>query len=267
MPGCLKIEDVHVRFEAGTVNENHVLKGISFEAEAGDFITVIGGNGAGKSTLLNTIAGVFVADEGSIAIDEIDVTRMVEHKRAGLIGRIFQDPRMGTATRMTIEENLAIATCRGLNRGLRFGLRAEDREFFREQIKQLDLGLEDKLTKDIGLTSGGQRQAITLLMATIATPKLLLLDEHTAALDPKTAEQVLLLTKKIVEEKQLTTFMVTHNMQSALRFGNRLIMLHNGQIVVDLKGKEKEIATMEDLLQLFKLNSRIEFEDDGVLLA
>jgi len=267
MPGCLKIKDIHVTFFEGTINENHVLKGVNFEAEVGDFITVIGGNGAGKSTLLNTIAGVSLADEGSIAIDEVDVTRKAEHKRARLIGRVFQDPRMGTATRMTIEENLAIAMKRGQKRGLRFGQSAKDREFFKEQIKQLDLGLEDRMTMDIGLLSGGQRQAITLLMATIVAPKLLLLDEHTAALDPKTAEQVLMLTQKLVAEKKLTTFMVTHNMQDALRYGNRLIMLHNGRIVVDLKGEEKEKATMEDLLQLFKQNSQSEIGDDALLLG
>jgi len=267
MPGCLKIKDVHVTFESGTVNENHVLKGVSFEAEVGDFITVIGGNGAGKSTLLNTIAGAFELDEGSIAIDGVDVTRKAEYKRAGLIGRVLQDPRMGTATRMTIEENLAIAMKRGLKRGLRFGQSVKDKAFFKAQIKQLDLGLEDRMTVDMGLLSGGQRQAITLLMATIVEPKLLLLDEHTAALDPKTAEQVLMLTKKFVEEKKLTTFMVTHNMQDALRYGNRLIMLHNGRIVVDLKGEDKEKATMEDLLQLFKQNSQNEIRDDALLLG
>ena len=267
MPGCLKIKDVNVTFEAGTINENHVLKGINFETEACDFITVIGGNGAGKSTLLNTIAGVFDPDEGHIAIDGIDVTRQAEHKRAKLIGRVFQDPRMGTATRMTIEENLAIAMKRGQQRGLKFGQSTKDKEFFREQIKQLDLGLEDRMTTDMGLLSGGQRQAITLLMATIVAPKLLLLDEHTAALDPKTAEQVLTLTEKMVEEKKLTTFMITHNMQDALRYGNRLIMLHNGRIVVDLNGEEKEKATMEGLLQLFKQNSQSEIKDDALLLG
>ncbi|MCL2560028.1 MAG: ABC transporter ATP-binding protein [Turicibacter sp.] len=267
MPGCLKIKDVHVTFEAGTINENHVLKGIDFEADASDFITVIGGNGAGKSTLLNTIAGVYEADAGHIEIDEIDVTRTPEHKRAKLIGRVFQDPKMGTATRMTIEENLAIATKRGQKRGLRFGLSAADREFYKEQVALLDLGLEDRMTMDMGLLSGGQRQAITLLMATIVEPKLLLLDEHTAALDPKTAEQVLGLTQKLVTEKKLTTFMITHNMQDALRYGNRLIMLHNGKIVVDLKGEEKKLATMEDLMQLFRQNSQTELKDDALLLS
>jgi len=263
----LKINNLHKTFFKGTVNENHVLRGVNFSAQQGEFITVIGGNGAGKSTLLNSIAGSFPVDEGSIQIDGVDVTNQAEHKRAKLIGRVFQDPRMGTATRMTIEENLAIAKKRGETRSLKFGSSAKDKDFFYEQVKQLELGLEDRLGVDMGLLSGGQRQALTLLMATLTQPKLLLLDEHTAALDPKTAEQVLHLTNKLVEKNNLTTFMITHNMQDALSFGNRLIMLHHGQIVVDLSEEEKKRATVNDLVELFKERSGQVVEDESMLLG
>ncbi|MDR2832941.1 MAG: ABC transporter ATP-binding protein [Streptococcaceae bacterium] len=267
MKPALNINNLHKTFFKGTINENHVLKGIDFTANQGDFITVIGGNGAGKSTLLNAIAGSFLTDEGSILIDDVDVTKMPEHKRSKLISRVFQDPRLGTATRMTIEENLAIASIRGQKRGLKFGKNAKSTQFFHEQVKQLDLGLEDRMMMDMGLLSGGQRQALTLLMATLTAPKMLLLDEHTAALDPKTAEQVLNLTQKLVEKQNLTTFMITHNMQDALRFGNRLIMLHQGQIVVDLKGEAKQKASVHDLIELFKEKSGTLVNDDAVLLG
>lgn len=267
MTEALKIKNIHMTFEKGTINENHVLKGINFSAQDGDFITVIGGNGAGKSTLLNSIAGTFLVDEGTIEIGGFNVTKMSEHKRANLIGRVFQDPRMGTATRMTIEENMAIAMKRGQRRGLKFGTSQQERKQFYEQIKLLELGLEDRMKMEVGLLSGGQRQALTLLMATMVQPKFLLLDEHTAALDPKTAAQVLYLTNKIVTEQNLTAFMITHNMHDALRYGNRLIMLHKGKIVVDLSKEEKENATVEDLMRLFKQNSGTELEDDAMLLG
>lgn len=267
MTEALKLTNIQVTFEKGTINENHVLKGVNFSAQAGDFITVIGGNGAGKSTLLNSIAGTLLVDEGKIEVGGIDVTNKREHQRANLIGRVFQDPRMGTATRMTIEENLAIAMKRGQRRTLKFGSSQHNRKYFYEQVKLLELGLEDRMKMDVGLLSGGQRQALTLLMATMVQPKLLLLDEHTAALDPKTAAQVLHLTDKIVNEQKLTTFMITHNMQDALQYGNRLIMLHKGKIVVDLSREEKEHATVEDLIHLFKQNSGSELEDDAMLLG
>lgn len=267
MSEALKLSNIHMTFETGTVNENHVLKGLNFAAEHGDFITVIGGNGAGKSTLLNSIAGSYIVDEGSVEIDGINVTKMSDFKRAKLIGRVFQDPRMGTATRMTIEENMAVAYKRGKKRGLGMGISKQEREIFHEQIQLLELGLEDRLKMEVGLLSGGQRQALTLLMATLVKPKLLLLDEHTAALDPKTAAQVLYLTDKIVKEQNLTTFMITHNMHDALKYGNRLIMLHEGRVVVDLKGEEKSNATVEDLMRLFKQNSGSQMEDDSILLG
>ena len=266
MTQALKINHLHKIFERGTINENHVLKGVNFSADQGDFITVIGGNGAGKSTLLNSIAGSFPVDEGSITIGGVDVTQMPEHKRAKLIGRVFQDPRLGTATRMTIQENLAIAKKRGQKRNLRFGTSVKDKAYFYEQVKQLELGLEERMSMDMGLLSGGQRQALTLLMATLNKPDLLLLDEHTAALDPKTAQQVLDLTQKLVEKNKLNTFMITHNMQDALTYGNRLIMLHNGKIVVDLKDEQKEKASVNDLIELFKIRSGQEIEDEGMLL-
>jgi len=264
---ALEINNLHMTFEKGTVNENHVLKGIDFEAEAGDFITIIGGNGAGKSTFLNSVAGSFAIDDGNIKIVDKDVTKQNEYTRAKLIGRVFQDPRLGSATRMTIEENMAIALKRGKHRTLRFGSNQKDRDLFHEKIKTLDLGLEDRMKMDVGLLSGGQRQALTLLMATMVQPKLLLLDEHTAALDPKTAQHVLELTDKIVTEQNITTLMVTHNMNDALKFGNRLIMLHQGRIVVDLSKEDKEKATVEDLIKLFRANSGTELEDDSVLLV
>ena len=248
----LTIENVHKTFFAGTANEKVALRGVNLTLNDGDFVTVIGSNGAGKSTLLNGIAGVFPIDEGRILIDEVDVTKMPEHQRAKFIGRVFQDPMKVTAGGMMILENLAMAKRRGLCPGLSWSEKKAETEEFRELVAQLGLGLENRLTAHVGLLSGGQRQAITLLMATLVRPKLLLLDEHTAALDPKTAEKVLEITNRIVTEQQLTTLMITHNMRDALRFGNRLIMMHDGRPIVDVKGEEKARLTPTDLLRYFE---------------
>ncbi len=248
----LVIENVHKTFFAGTANEKIALKGVNLTLNDGDFVTVIGSNGAGKSTLLNSIAGVFPVDEGRITIDGVDVTAMPEHRRAQFIGRVFQDPMKGTAGGMMIIENLAMALRRGKMPGLRWSEKKEETERFRELVAQLGLGLENRLTAHVGLLSGGQRQAITLLMATLVRPQLLLLDEHTAALDPKTAEKVLEITDRIVTEQHLTTLMITHNMRDALRFGNRLIMMHDGRPIVDVSGDEKARLTPADLLRYFE---------------
>ncbi len=263
----LKIENVYKTFNAGTVNEKVALKGLNLELKAGDFVTVIGGNGAGKSTMLNAITGVFGVDEGKILIDGVDVTHLPEYKRAQYIGRVFQDPMMGTAATMQIEENLALAARRGQNRGLRTGITKAEREEYREQLKILDLGLEDRMTAKVGLLSGGQRQALTLLMATLRKPKLLLLDEHTAALDPKTAAKVLEATEKIVRKDNLTTLMITHNMRDAIAHGNRLVMMYNGHVVVDVSGEEKKKLTVEQLLNLFSQASGSDEADDKLLLS
>lgn len=267
MTPALQLQNINKSFEIGTVNENHVLKGIDFTVNVGDFITVIGGNGAGKSTLLNTISGSYPADTGQILLDGQDVTNEDTYKRARFISRVFQDARMGTASRLTIEENLALALKRGKKRGLSYGIKQEERELFREELKQLDLNLENRLKMEVGLLSGGQRQALTLLMATIVTPKLLLLDEHTAALDPKTSEMVLDLTNKLVHEKNITTLMITHSMDQALNYGNRLIMMDNGRIVVDVAGEEKKKLSVPDLLALFKEQSGREASEDAMLLG
>ena len=263
----LELNNICKTFNAGTVNEKRVFEGLNFSMESGDFVTVIGGNGAGKSTMLNLIAGVYTPDEGSITIDGVDITKMPEHKRAKYIGRVFQDPRMGTATDMWVEENMAIADRRGKRRGLRWSITNKDRERYKKELAQLDLGLEDRLSTKMGLLSGGQRQAVTLLMAALNNPKLLLLDEHTAALDPKTAEKVLAITDKVVSENKLTTIMITHNMADAIRVGNRLIMMHEGQIVVDVKGEEKKKLTIEQLLQMFEASSGSQFTSDKVMLS
>ena len=247
----LKIENIKKVFNAGTINEKISLNGINLTLEEGDFVTVIGSNGAGKSTLLNAIAGIWSVDEGKIYIDGVDVTKLPEFKRAKYIGRVFQDPMMGTAADMWIEENLALAKRRGESRGLKTGISQEEREDYKELLKQLDLGLEERLSTKVGLLSGGQRQALTLLMATLQKPKLLLLDEHTAALDPKTAQKVLELTVKLVEKNSLTTFMVTHNMKDALKYGNRLIMMNEGQIIFDVSGEDKKKLEVNDLLAKF----------------
>ncbi|MBQ2249343.1 MAG: ATP-binding cassette domain-containing protein, partial [Clostridia bacterium] len=236
----LEIKNVCKTFNAGTVNEKRVFDGLSLTLEEGDFVTVIGGNGAGKSTMLNIVSGAYTPDEGSISIDGVDVTRLPEYKRAKYIGRVFQDPRMGTATDMWVEENLAVADRRGLRRGLRWSITNKDRARYKQVLSTLGLGLEDRLSTKMGLLSGGQRQAVTLLMAAMKKPKLLLLDEHTAALDPKTAAKVLEITDKLITENKLTALMVTHNMRDAITHGNRLIMMHAGRIILDIRGEEKK---------------------------
>ena len=263
----LKIENVYKTFNAGTVNEKVALQGLNLHLREGDFVTVIGGNGAGKSTMLNAVTGVFGVDSGSILIDGVDVSHLPEYKRAKFIGRVFQDPMMGTAATMQIEENLALAARRGKPRTLRIGITKAEREEYMEKLKILDLGLEDRMTAKVGLLSGGQRQALTLLMATLQKPKLLLLDEHTAALDPKTAAKVLDATQKIVEKDHLTTLMITHNMRDAIAYGNRLIMMYNGHIVVDVSGEEKKNLTVEQLLNLFSQASGSDEVDDKLVLS
>lgn len=248
----LTIENVSKTFFRGTPNEKTALRNVNLKLENGDFCTVIGSNGAGKSTLLNAVAGVFPVDEGRIILAGKNITKMPEHRRAALIGRVFQDPMKGTAGNMMIEENLAMASRRGRKQGLSWSSKPEQTEKFREMLKELDLGLEERMTAHVGLLSGGQRQALTLLMATLVRPHLLLLDEHTAALDPKTAAKVLELTDRLVTTHKLTTLMITHNMRDALRYGNRLVMMHAGRIVVDVKGEEKKHLTVPDLLALFE---------------
>ena len=263
----LKLQNIAKTFNPGTITEKYALRGVTLHLSPGDFVTVIGGNGAGKSTLMNSIAGTFRVDAGSIVIAGTDITKWPEHKRAKYIGRVFQDPMMGTAAGMMIEENLAIAARRGTAPRLRWSFSKAQREQFRELLAGLNLGLEDRLESKVGLLSGGQRQALTLLMATMAEPKLLLLDEHTAALDPKTAEKVLDITKSIVEKRKLTTLMITHNMKDALRLGNRLIMMHEGNILVDVKGEEKSRLTVRDLLALFEKAAGNEMANDSLLLS
>ena len=263
----LEIKNVYKTLNAGTVNQKVALNGLNLTLEDGDFVTVIGGNGAGKSTMLNAVAGVWPVDMGKILIDGKDITRLSEHKRAKYIGRVFQDPMMGTAATMGIDENLALARRRGQPRTLRAGITAKERTEYREMVKELDLGLEDRMTSKVGLLSGGQRQAITLLMATLQKPRLLLLDEHTAALDPKTAAKVLSLSDKIVHEHNLTTLMITHNMKDAIRYGNRLIMMYDGHIVYDVRGEEKANLKVSDLLARFEKVSDGEFANDRMLLS
>ena len=263
----LKIENVIKIFNGGTVNEKIALTGLNLHLKEGDFCTVIGGNGAGKSTMLNAVAGVFEVDEGTITIDGEDVTKLPEHKRAKFIGRVFQDPMTGTAATMQIEENLALAKRRGQKRGLKVGITKAEREEYRELLKILDLGLEDRLTDKVGLLSGGQRQALTLLMASLVKPKLLLLDEHTAALDPKTAEKVLDATEKIVSRDKLTTLMITHNMKDAIAHGNRLIMMKDGKIILDISGEEKQKLTVENLLEKFNSASGHGVVSDRMILG
>lgn len=263
----LKIENVYKTFNPGTVNEKVALQGLNLHLKEGDFVTVIGGNGAGKSTMLNAVTGVFGVDSGKVLIDGVDVTHLPEYKRAKYIGRVFQDPMMGTAATMQIEENLALAARRGKPRTLRIGITKAEREEYMEKLKILDLRLEDRMTAKVGLLSGGQRQALTLLMATLQKPKLLLLDEHTAALDPKTAAKVLDATQRIVEKDHLTTLMITHNMRDAIAYGNRLIMMYNGHIVVDVSGEEKKNLTVEQLLNLFSQASGSDEVDDKLVLS
>ena len=263
----LQLKNIHKTFNLGTINEKVALDGVDLVLNEGDFVTVIGGNGAGKSTTLNAIAGVWPIDEGSILIDGIDVTGLPEHKRAQYLGRVFQDPMTGTTATMQIDENLALAARRGKRRGLGWGITAEEKKKYHEMLKILDLGLEDRMTSKVGLLSGGQRQALTLLMATLQKPRLLLLDEHTAALDPKTAAKVLEITDKIVSENNLTTLMITHNMRDAIARGNRLIMMNEGKIVLDIGPEEKKKLTVEDLLQKFEDVSGQEFSSDKALLG
>ena len=263
----LELKNICKTFNPGTVNEKRALTGLNLTLNDGDFVTVIGGNGAGKSTMLNAVAGTWMVDSGSILIDGTDVTRLPEHKRAAFIGRVFQDPMMGTAPTMQIEENLALAARRGERRGLGWGITKAERAQYREMLRRLDLGLEDRLTSKVGLLSGGQRQALTLLMASLKKPKLLLLDEHTAALDPKTAAKVLSLSDQSVEENHLTTMMVTHNMKDAIVHGNRLIMMYDGHIVIDVSGEDKKKLTVPDLLALFSKVSGSDEADDKMLLS
>ena len=263
----LEIKEIWKTFNAGTVNEKQALRGVSLTLNDGDFCTVIGGNGAGKSTMLNAVAGTFPVDAGTISIGGTDVTHLPEFKRAKFIGRVFQDPMMGTAPTMQIDENLALAARRGQSRGLKWGITKAEKEQYQEMLRKLDLGLEDRLTAKVGLLSGGQRQALTLLMASLQKPKLLLLDEHTAALDPKTAAKVLELSDRIVAENHLTTMMVTHNMKDAIAHGNRLIMMYNGRIVIDVSGEEKKKLTVPQLLELFSKVSGSDEADDKLLLS
>ena len=263
----LEVKNVFKTFNAGTINEKKALIDVTLTLQDGDFVTVIGGNGAGKSTLLNAVAGVWPLDSGSIVVDGTDLTGLPEHKRAKYIGRVFQDPMMGTAADMWIEENLALSMRRGEKRTLRRGITSAEREQYRELLKTLGLGLEDRLTTKVGLLSGGQRQALTLLMASVRRPKLLLLDEHTAALDPKTAAKVLSSTDEIVQRGSLTTLMITHNMKDAIQHGNRLIMMHEGRIILDIRGEEKKTLTVESLLMQFERVSGEIFASDKALLG
>ena len=263
----LEIKNVSKTFNIGTINEKKALNKLSLKLNPGDFVTIIGGNGAGKSTMLNMIAGVYPIDGGQIIIDGVDISRMPEHKRAKYIGRVFQDPMMGTSAGMQIDENLALAFRRGEKRGLSWGIKKSEKELYKEILAKLGLGLQTRMTSKVGLLSGGQRQALTLLMATMETPELLLLDEHTAALDPQTAKTVLDLTEQIVAEQNLTAMMVTHNMKDALNIGNRLIMMHSGRVIYDVSGEEKKKLKVEDLLRKFEEASGGEFANDRMMLA
>ena len=263
----LKLEHLYKTFNPGTVNEKKALSDLNLHLKEGEFLTVIGGNGAGKSTLLNAVAGTFPVDSGRILIGGTDVTRLPEHKRAALIGRVFQDPMMGTAPTMQIDENLALAARRGERRGLKWGISREEKDLYFEKLKELGLGLEDRMTSKVGLLSGGQRQALTLLMASLKRPDLLLLDEHTAALDPATAAKVLEISDRIVTENGLTCMMITHNMKDAIRHGNRLIMMNEGKIILDIAGEEKKQLTKRDLLDRFAALSGTQEETDAVLLS
>lgn len=267
MAYALEIKDVHKTFNKGTINEKVALDGVNLQLNEGDFVTIIGGNGAGKSTTLNAIAGVWPVDYGSIIIGGTDVTSLPEHKRAKFLGRVFQDPMTGTAATMSIDENMALAARRGKKRTLKWGVTKAEREEYKEKLRELDLGLEDRLTSKVGLLSGGQRQAVTLLMASLQKPDLLLLDEHTAALDPKTAAKVLELSDKIIGENHLTAMMVTHNMKDAIAHGNRLIMMHEGRIIYDVSGEEKKNLHVSDLLAKFEEASGGEFANDRMMLG
>jgi len=263
----LELKNICKTFNKGTINEKKALNGINLHLAPGDFCTVIGGNGAGKSTMLNAVAGVWPVDDGRIILDGHDITALPEHKRAHLIGRVFQDPMMGTAPNMQLEENMALALRRGQKRGLGWGVTQAEKEEYREKLKTLGLGLEDRMTVKVGLLSGGQRQALTLLMASLRKPQLLLLDEHTAALDPATAAKVLELSDRIIRENQLTAMMITHNMTDAIQHGNRLIMMNEGRIILDISGEEKKHLTRHDLMEKFAQVSGTNLESDKVLLS
>lgn len=263
----LEIKDIHKTFNPGTINEKVALDGVNLTLEEGEFVTIIGGNGAGKSTTLNAIAGTWFVDSGSIFVDGVDVTRLPEHKRATYLGRVFQDPMTGTAATMSIEENMAIAARRGKSRTLSWGVTKKERQKYKEMLKTLDLGLEDRLSSKVGLLSGGQRQAITLLMASLKKPKLLLLDEHTAALDPKTAAKVLDISDKIIAQDNLTALMVTHNMKDAIAHGNRLIMMYEGKVIYDVQGEDKKNLKVSDLLAKFEEASGGTFANDRMILS
>lgn len=263
----LKLTNIHKTFNPGTINEKKALNGLNLELNEGDYVAVIGGNGAGKSTMMNAVSGVWLVDEGKIEIDGVDVTSKPEYKRASYLGRVFQDPMMGTAANMNLEENLALAFRRGEHRTLAWGIKDKERKKYREVLATLDLGLENRLTTKVGLLSGGQRQALTLLMATLKQPKILLLDEHTAALDPKTAAKVLELSDRIITENHLTAMMVTHNMKDAIAHGNRLIMMSDGKIILDVSGPEKKNLTVEELLRRFNKLSGTELANDRMLLS
>jgi putative ABC transport system ATP-binding protein len=263
----LDIIDVHKTFNPGTINEKKALNGVNLHLNDGDFCTIIGGNGAGKSTTLNAIAGVWPVDKGAVILDGVNITGLPEHKRAKYLGRVFQDPMTGTAATMEISENLALAARRGNKRGLKWGVTKEEKKHFSEMLKMFDLGLENRLTAKVGLLSGGQRQALTLLMATLQQPHLLLLDEHTAALDPKTAEKVLKVTDEVINTNKLTALMVTHNMKDAIAHGNRLIMMHEGRIILDISGEDKTKLTVADLMHQFSVVSGEEFTNDKAILA
>ena len=262
----LELNNVRKTFNPGTINEKKALCGVDLHLKPGDFVTIIGGNGAGKSTTLNAVAGVWPIDSGDIIIDGVNVNKLCEHKRAKYLGRVFQDPMNGTAATMEIQENLAIAARRGEHRTLKWGISRKEKDRYREMLKILELGLEDRMTAKVGLLSGGQRQALTLLMASIKKPKILLLDEHTAALDPKTAAKVLEISQKLIDENNLTAMMVTHNMKDAINYGNRLIMMHEGRIIFDVSGEEKKSLTVDDLIKKFSQTSGEEFSNDRALL-
>ena len=263
----LEIKNIFKTFNPGTINEKIALNDLNLTLNDGDFVTVIGGNGAGKSTMLNAISGVWKPDSGSITIDGINVTGMPEHKRAKFLGRVFQDPMTGTAADMSIQENMALALRRGARRGLGWGISEKEKVQYRAALQTLELGFENRMTSKVGLLSGGQRQAVTLLMATLKKPKLLLLDEHTAALDPKTAAKVLELSEKIINENHLTALMVTHNMKDAIRYGNRLIMMHEGHVIFDVSGEDKKNLTVDELVEKFSTASGEEFANDRALLS
>jgi putative tryptophan/tyrosine transport system ATP-binding protein len=263
----LKIQELHKVFNENTINENKVFNGLSLKVEKGDFISIIGSNGAGKSTLLNIISGNIELDSGEISIDDVDISNMDEYKRSKVVGRVFQNPSLGIAPNMTILENIALADNKGKKYGLNFGINKKRIPYYKELLKEMDLGLEDKLDNKVSLLSGGQRQALTLLMATMSNPKLLLLDEHTAALDPKTSIKIMDITEKIVKDTKITTLMITHNLKQAIKTGNRLIMMHRGEVVIDLKGKEKEELTTKKLMKLFEEATLNEELSDRSLLG